>query len=121
MNLNASGSLLSQYTAVDALSNTVLQAAADLQVEVTRIVICNTSAAPVACDLYHDDVGAGYTVGNALLYGKSIPANEFLMITTEGPNGGLHVRKGGAIGFKDASSGDLTISIYGITNNAFQQ
>lgn len=121
MNNNASGSLLAQYSAADALANVVFTAPASLQVEVTRVIICNTSASPVAASLFHDDTGgAGLGTANALLFAKAIPANDYLDLRIEGVNGGLHVSKGGRLGFTDASSGDLTISIYGITQQAVQ-
>lgn len=121
MNINASGSLLAQYSASDALANTVFTAPSSLQVEVTRIIICNTSALAVAASLFHDDTGSAALNGtNALLFAKSVQANDYLDIRIEGVNGGLHVKKGGRIGFTDASSGDLTISIYGITQQAVQ-
>lgn len=115
MELNASGSLLAQYTALDAAANSVLVADASLQIEVTRIIICNTSAAPVAASLFQHDSGVSYTVNTALMYGKTVPANDYIEVFTSGPNGGIHLGKGGSIGFTDASSGDLTISIYGMS------
>ena len=78
---NASGSLLAQYTASDALANEVLAASADLRLEVTRIVICNTSGAGVAASLFHDDSGTStFGTGTALLYAKQVPANDYLQI-----------------------------------------
>lgn len=120
MNFNASGQLLAQYTASDALANQVFQAA-NLRAEITRVVICNTSAGAVAASLFHDDAG-GSTFNNttALLFAKNVPANDYIEITTEGANGGLHIKRGGQLGFTDASSGGLTISIYGLTQQAFQ-
>lgn len=121
MTFNANGQLLAQYTASDALANLVLSSDANLRTEITRVVICNTSASPVAASLFHDDAGGStFNTTTALLFAKSIPANDYLDIRTEGANGGLHLSKGGQIGFTDASSGDLTISIYGITQQAFQ-
>jgi hypothetical protein len=116
MELNASGSLLAQYQAADASAASVLSADASLQIEVTRIIIANTSASGVAASLFQDDSGsASFTTATALMYAKSVPANDYLEFLTQGPNGGIHLRKGGSIGFTDASSGDLTISIYGIS------
>jgi hypothetical protein len=116
MELNASGLLLAQYTAPDAAANSVLVADPSLQIEVTRIIITNTSASPVAASLFQDDSGgASFTTATALMFGKSVPANDYIEIFTQGPNGGIHLKKGGAIGFTDASSGDLTIHIYGMS------
>lgn len=115
MELNASGTLLAQYTAGDSAANSVLVSDDNLQMEVTRIIICNTSASPVAASLFQDNTGTTYATTTALMYAKPVPANDYLDIFTSGPNGGIHLGKGGSIGFTDASSGDLTISIYGIS------
>lgn len=117
MENNASATLLAQYTASDALANTVFTAAG-VQVEVTRVVVCNTSASPVAFSIFHDNTGsATHDATTALYFGKSLAANDSFTLEITGPNGGIHIKSGGTIGFTDASSGDLTLSLYGISQS----
>lgn len=122
MNYNASASLLAQYTAADALANEVFKASDSLQAEITRIVICNTGAGSANASIFHDDSGSSsFVAGTALLFAVPVTNGAApLEIYTQGPNGGFHIAKGGQIGFTDSSSGDLTISIYGMTQTAFE-
>lgn len=116
MELNASGTLLAQHSATTALAELAFQANAQLNVEVTKIVICNTTAGAIAASLFHDDTGSNnFVAGTALLFAKNIPANDYLILDTNGPNNGFHLAKGAQIGITDPSSGGLTFSIYGIT------
>ncbi len=121
MNQNVSGSLLAQYTAADANANTVYTAPSNLRVEITRVVICNTTAGAGAASFFHDDDGTTYNNSTALMFGENVAANSRVELFTQGPNGGFHVSKGGTIGFTDSLAGGLTISIYGITQNTAER
>lgn len=115
MENNASATLLAQYTAADAVANTVYTAQG-LQAEITRVIVCNTSASPVAFSLFHDNSGSvTHDATTALYFGKSVAANDSFTLEITGPNGGIHIKSGGTIGFADDSGGDLTLSLYGIT------
>lgn len=115
MNQNVSGSLLAQYTAGDALANTVYTPPSNLRVEITRVVICNTTGGAGAASLFHDDDGTTYNNTTALMFAENVAANSRVELFTQGPNGGIHVSKNGTIGFTDSLAGGLTISIYGIS------
>lgn len=116
MELNASGSLLAQYTAAGTAAATVITASATLGLELTKIVICNTTGSAAAASLFHDNSGAGtFDATTALLFGKVIPANDSIIFETNGPNGGFHIGKAGKIGAADSGSGSLTFTFYGIT------
>ncbi len=120
MENNASAALLAQYQASGAGAALLFQAHPELGVEITRIVICNTTASPVSFSLFHDDSGSStFDATTALVFAKPLAANDFVTVFhTEGPNGGLHLSKGAQLGFTDPSSGDLTVSVYGITQVA---
>lgn len=122
MRNNASGALLAQYVAADALANEAFKASDSLQVEITRIVVCNTGAGSANFSLFHDDTGSSsFVTGTALYYAVPVSnAAAPLEIFTEGPNGGIHMAKGAQLGVTDSSSGDLTVSIYGLTQQAFE-
>lgn len=46
------------------------------EVEITRVIICNTSASAVTVRAFHDDDGTTYDESTALLWDWSIPAGE---------------------------------------------
>jgi hypothetical protein len=54
----------------------VFSPGADEEVEITRIIFCNTTASAVTIRLFHDDGGATYDESTALLWDWSIPAGE---------------------------------------------
>lgn len=77
-------------------------------VEVTHIVIANTTGSPADASLYHDDDGKTYSQATALLYGKAVSANDVL--TWELP---IRVRAGGSLGIQTDTGSALTFSFYG--------
>ena len=87
--------------------------------EITRVVVCNTTGGAVSASLYHDDDGGTFDATTALMEAKSIPANDYLEITSF-PGTGIVVRKDGQIGVKTSSGSALTFTLYGITANIGQ-
>ena len=88
-----------------------------MRTEVTRIVVCNTTASPAAYSVYHDDDGTTYTEATALFFATSIPANSSDVIDFGGMGGGIHVSNAGSIGVKSGTSSAITFSLYGVTAN----
>ena len=111
----ASGSQLAQVRPAD--TNTATAFTAKARTEVTRIVVCNTTASPAAYSIYHDDDGTTYTEATALFFATSIPANSSDVIDFGGVGGGLHMSNAAAIGVKTGTSSAITFTIYGVTAN----
>lgn len=113
---NASGTLLAQYTAGDAAVNNIYTAPTNMRIEVTRVQVVNRDAGAQIFELYHNNAGGGFTNANMIAM-HSIPATDTWNLVTQGPNGGLQLERGATLGFQDPTSGDLTITVYGIAQN----
>ncbi len=114
----AKGSQLAQVRP-SATASTVYTAT--LRTEVTRIMVCNTTANNVGYDIYHDDDGTTYAQATALYYSQSISGNTTHAITFDGAGGGIFLARGGALGVKPSVDLAVTFSIYGITEELAQR
>lgn len=90
---------------------------ASIATEITKIVICNTTGAAANATLYHDDNGSTFDQTTALLYAKSIPANDYLIIDAQAGSGGVSVQKNGQLAVQSGTSNALTFTFYGRTAN----
>lgn len=108
----ASGSQLSQSRP----SVTTAQSAftASLVTEIGLIVVCNTTGTAADCSIYHDDDGSTFDQSTALLYQKSIPANDYLLLDARS-FGYITVKPSGQIGIQSGTANALTFTLYGIT------
>lgn len=86
-----------------------------LHTEITKIIICNTTGSAANASLFHDDDGSTFDQTTALIYAKSVPANDFIVVELAGPGGGLQVAPDGEIGIQTGTADALTFTIYGIT------
>lgn len=117
--MNAEGSRLAQVrpgvtTAVLGYANPQT-GGRGLNLEITLIVVCNTTAAPAAFSIYHDDAGSTYSQATALYYGKVLAANDTVLIAIPSQNSGIAVKPGGNIGVQSSVASALNFTIYGVT------
>ena len=73
-------------------------------VEITKIILCETSGSSCTFRIFHDNDG----------YDVALAANTTLVISTEVLGAGLSVYKTGAIGFRTSVANTPTITIYGV-------
>jgi hypothetical protein len=112
----ASGSLLSQVRPSGTSAVTAFTAtSATKRIEITRIVVCNTTAVNESYSIYHHDTGTTYDQTTALFYTTSVPAYTTVMIDSPAGGVGITVKSGGAIGVKTSTANALTFSLYGVT------
>jgi len=116
----AKGSLLAQVAPANTTAATAYTCG-DVPTEITRILVCNTTAVAAAARIFHDDAAASYVAGTALWYDKNIPANETVELTSPSVGAGIHLKKSGTIGVRTGTANALTFSIYGITATLAQR
>ena len=114
----AKGSQLSQ---IRPSASAATAYTATLRTEVTRIMVCNTTANSVGFDVYHDDDGTTYAQGTALYYSQSVSGNATFAITFDGAGGGIFMQRGASLGVKPSVDLALTFSVYGITEELAQR
>lgn len=108
----APGSLLAQILPTGTAATACYTAT--VRTEITRIDVCNVTSSAATYDLYHDDAAAGFAVGNALRYGKSVAANTGETPVDANPGAGLQVKAGGKIGVRSGTGSALAFSVYGV-------
>ena len=113
--MQANGSLLAQERPSGTTDTTAFTA--QMRTEITCIYICNSTGSAVSARIFHDDDGSTYSQANALFYDKSIPANDTLVILTEGIGSVATLKKDGTIGIRTGTANALTFSIYGVTES----
>lgn len=90
--------------------------------EITHIVVVNTSAAPAAFSICHDIDGAGapsFGKDTALYWDAPIGASETqVLLQPPYPNGGITLGKQGALGFATSVADALTVTVYANTKAA---
>ena len=90
--------------------------AGELALELTLIVVCNTSASPADFSIFHDDAGGStYDQTTALYYAQQLAANTSLRIPAEMFGAGVTLKTGGQIGVQSSVANALTFSMYGVT------
>lgn len=109
----AAGSQLAQARPSNTSAGVAYTAPLDLRVEVTRVVICNTTGSPVAASLFHDDDGTSFDQSTALLFAKPVPANDAIELSFD-LGAGLFLSQGAALGVRSATASALTFSFYGV-------
>jgi hypothetical protein len=126
--MNAEGSQLAQVrpsgvTAVVGYSNPIAAAGGrrGLNAEITLIAVCNTTAAPAAFSLFHDDDGTVFSQATALYYGKSLAANDTALIAIPSPNSGFAMKPGASFGVQSSVASALTFTFYGVTQQVPMQ
>lgn len=88
---------------------------ASMVTEVTRVVICNTTASAADFSLYHDDDGSTFDQTSALHYTQVVPPFSTVSIGAGSVGGGLMVTANGQIGVQTSTANALTFTLYGVT------
>ena len=91
------------------------------RIEVTQIVVCNTSGVAVAFRLTHDVDGSTSTVGTALYWDKTVPLQDSFVWQAQHPSGGIMVGKNGSLRFAASSPGVVTCTVYGVVEASQDQ
>lgn len=109
----AAGVQLAQARPTNTSTATLYTAPSGIKIEVTRVVICNTTGSAAAASLFHDDDGTTYDQTTALRYAKSVPANDSIELEFE-IGSGLFVSAGGSLGIQSGTGSALTYTLYGV-------
>lgn len=102
-------------TTADALAFTTF-----IDTEVTRALVVNNTASPVAFRLYHVPAGGAAGLDNALFYDKSVAANDTFIFASDANNSGVQLKEGDTIVVRSATGGALGFQIYGVTASIAQ-
>lgn len=89
------------------------------KVEITRIVVTNTTGSAANASLFHDDAG-GSTFDQTTAvhaYAKAVPANDSLVIEASSIGTGITLSAGGQLGIQTGTGSALTFSVYGIVES----
>lgn len=83
-------------------------------VEVTLIVVANTTGSAVDASVFHDDAGGStFDQTTALYYQVSVPGNSTLTISAESVGTGFVLSPGAQLGVQTGTANGLTFTIYG--------
>lgn len=77
---------------------------------VSGILVCNTTGGAVAASVFVDADGNTKDQTTALLYAKSVPANDYIQVEFVD---GLELDEDGTIGVQTASNNALTFTVLG--------
>ena len=83
-------------------------------IEITRLVIANTTASSAKFSVYHDDDGTTYDQTTALYYSVAISANTTTVIEAQSENSGITISPGGALAVQTDTGSALTFTLYGV-------
>ena len=109
----AAGALLGQSRPANTSNATLFLA--QIGVEITRIVVCNTSGSAATFRLFHDQGGETFDQSNALRYDVSLAGGEFAEVIGGSQGAGLQMEVGDAIGVRSSVNDALTFTAYGVT------
>lgn len=84
------------------------------RIEVTMILVANTSAGAQTFRICHDVDGDLFDATTALFWDVSVPAGETWMFQAQHPGGGIPVGKQGTLGFYGSST-DMICTVYGVS------
>lgn len=90
--------------------------AAEIVTEIRLIHICNTTTSNATFRLFHDEDGTTYDETTALIYDKTVLANDFFAIGYEEGEGIWLQNTSGNLAIRSGTSSALTFTIYGIEN-----
>lgn len=99
------------------VTTTVSAFTASMLTQVTRIVISNTTGTAANASVFHDDDGSTFDATTALLFAKSVPANDTITIEAQSENSGIGIAKNGQIGVQTGTASALTFTLYGVTQS----
>lgn len=83
-------------------------------VEITRIVIANTTGSAADASVFHDDAGGStFDQTTALYYQVAVPGNSTLTISSDSVGTGIVMSPGSQLGIQTGTANALTFTIYG--------
>lgn len=77
----------------------------------TKLLVTNTTGTAAAASVFHDTDGTTYDESTALLFGKSVPANDYILLDIADAG---DYRVAGNVGVKSGTSNALTFTLYGL-------
>lgn len=109
----ARSSLVTQISPSDASPN--LAHEANLNIEFTKIIVCNTSNAASSFSIFHDNSGNNvFDATTALYFNSPINVGETRIVEAASDDSGITLKKGGQIAVQTSAPNSLTFSLYGV-------
>lgn len=95
-------------------TNANLLFSADLDTEITAIIVCNTTSTAARFSLYHDDEGATYDADTKLYHEKNVPGQDSFRVEVAFSVGaGISVAPGGNVAVQTDTANALNFTAYG--------
>lgn len=113
--MTAKASQLVQLRPADTNAATALTAT--VSIELTKIVICNTSGAAATCRIYHDEDGTTYDETTALLWDRDIPVGTPVILNSTSEEAGFTIGPAGSLGIRSSVADALTFTLYGVSQD----
>lgn len=116
--------LVAQVAPAVMTMNEIFSAVGNPRVEITCIVVANTTGTAATFSLCHDYDANGspsFGKGNALWWDKSVPANDSFVWEANFGGGGIPVGKVGSLGLQVGTADALAVTIYGVQNRVQMQ
>lgn len=110
----AIAALLAQTRPANTSAAAGFTAPAGQSVEVTLIVVANTTGSAVDASIFHDDAGGStFDQTTALYYAVAVPGNSTLTISAKSVGTGFVLSPGAQLGVQTGTANALNFSIYG--------
>lgn len=110
----AIGTLLAQTRPSGTSAAAGFTAPSGQSVEITLIVVCNTTGSSADVSLYHDNAGGStFDQTTALYYAAPVAANTTLTISSQDLGTGIVLSPGAQLGVQTGTASALTFSVYG--------
>lgn len=115
----AQSSQLGQLRPANVAANNAYTA--DIETEITLVMICNTTGVDRRFSIYHDDDGTTFTDDTALYRNELVQANGTVVIELMHAGGGISVAEGGSVAVQSDLASALNFTLYGITTRTTGQ
>lgn len=112
---HAQGALLGQLRPADTAQNLLFTA--KMRTEISRLLICNNTAAGVTFRVFHRNPPTVAGLDNALFYDKVIAANDTFVLDANSLGSGIQMESDDELVVVSGTAGALTFSAYGITES----
>jgi hypothetical protein len=100
---------LGQLRPANTTAASLFSPAAAAPYETAHLCICNTTAHAADASVFHDIDGTTYDETTALLFGKSVDANDYIILDV----GIADYKEAGNIAVKTGTADALTFTLYG--------
>ena len=92
--------------------------AAEIITEIKTIIVTNVTSSNATCRIFHDDNGTTYSTATALVYDKTVLANDFFAIGFGEKDEGIWFEDStGNLAIQSGTGSALNFTVYGIENN----